>query len=160
MSKTRSMILCAALCAGAGSGALFSRSYTAEAATAADFPVETDIGGGQPSRILIENAKLRVTLVEFKKGTTRPGNLRRRSDQLIIYIDYGRLTQDPPPGVPPVPPQDRLNCNSEYGCGPVRTDGTVGGGVPPGSIAFRPKGSLGQTLRVQEDYRALYVELK
>jgi hypothetical protein len=148
-----------AFVAGLGTEALVDAR---RASAAADFPVETDIGAGEPSKLLVENSKLRVTMVNFKKGTKRPGNVRRRSDQLIIYVDDGHLKTEPIPGVPPGQDtyQDPRNCNTPIGCGPVGPDGQRASRVPSGTVAFRPKNSIAQALDIEDDYRALYVELK
>src|SRR5690349_21170252 len=91
-------IVALAFLAGFGADALLNARH---AAAAVDFPVETDIGAGESSKLLIDSNKLRVTMVTFKKGTTRPGPVKRRSDQLIIYVDDGHLKQQPIPGAPP-----------------------------------------------------------
>ncbi len=157
--KSAHTVIAIACVAGLGAG-VFTAGHMASAA-ALDFPYEKDIGGGERSQLLIENNRLRVTLVFFKKGTTRPGNLKRRSDQLIIYLDQGHLKQLPVPGRPPQDNfQDPLNCNTPIGCGPVGNDGKRANAVPSGSTAYRPKDSIAQTLEVTDDYRALYVEFK
>jgi hypothetical protein len=148
-----------AFLAGFGTDALVNARL---AAAAADFPVETDIGAGEPSQLLIDNTKIRVTMVNFKKGTTRTGNVRRRSDQLIIYVDNGHLKTQPVPGQAPGFDnyQDPRNCNTPIGCGPVGPDGKRAGNTPSGTVAFRPKNSIAQALDITDDYRALYVEFK
>src|SRR5690348_14047898 len=100
-------VVALAFLAGFGADAVLNARL---ASAAADFPVETDIGAGEASQLLIDNKKLRVTMVNFKKGTTRPGPVKRRSDQLIIYVDDGHLKTRPVPGMPETY-QDPRNCN-------------------------------------------------
>ena len=82
--KLLSLIIFAVFMAGIGAGLVLSPHVMAAAAV-----YETDVGGGAPTRVLIDNNRLRVTLVTFQKGFTRPGGVLRRADTLIAYIDPG-----------------------------------------------------------------------
>src|SRR5437016_3457305 len=70
----------------AGAGAQFAVTHV----LAADQAYEKQAGGGgAPEKVLLDNDKVRVNLVSFPKGFERPGNMKRRYDQLLVYIDPG-----------------------------------------------------------------------
>jgi hypothetical protein len=135
---------------------------------AASLPYEATVGGGAPARTLIDNDTARATLISFPKDFVRAGNLRRRYDTLIVYIDEGRLA-----GVgPPHPeyaevqafshhPDGPAVCDPIKDCDTVAPDGSWSRGAHvPGSVAWHPKDGFVGTLRAVQAYRALYIELK
>lgn len=135
---------------------------------AASLPYQQRTGGGVPMQLLVDNARLRATLISFPKDFVRPGDLRRRYDTLIVYIDEGRLA-----GVgPPHPeyaevqafshhPDGPAVCDPIKDCDTVAADGSWSRGAhEPGSVAWHPKDGFVGTLRAVQAYRALYVEFK
>ena len=126
----------------------------------ADVPeaqVEKDLGGGAPTRVLLDNNSLRVTLVSFPSGFRREGGLRRRLEQLIVYVDDGEFKVVPRPGAKPNPNAGKRGPES-----PITLDGegTKNGMHPKGTIAWHPRDSLTPTLVTSHAYRALYIEFK
>jgi hypothetical protein len=91
-------------------------------------------GGKVPMRVLIDNDKVRVSLLTFPAGYVRSEHFSRRSDQILVYLDDGEVDRN---GHRPV---ERLQ--------------------PRGSVSWDPKGGDAAPLRVTKDYRAVYVELK
>lgn len=98
-------------------------------------------GGGAPQKTIIDNDKVKVNLVAFKKGFVRPGGVKRRYDTLLVYVDPGRFTITKSGNGTPVtnPKQQRL---------------------APGSSVFHNKESVVSEIHVDEDYRVLFVEMK
>ncbi len=134
----------------------------------ASLPYQQTVGGGAPARTLSDNDTARATLISFPKDFVRPGDLRRRYDTVIVYIDEGRLA-----GVgPPHPeyaevqafshhPESPAVCDPIKDCDTVAPDGSWSRGAHvPGSVAWHPKDGFVGTLRAVQAYRALYVELK
>jgi hypothetical protein len=125
---------------------------------AAAEPVETMVGGGAPAKVLVENDKVKVTLVSYDKGFVRKGGMARGMDQVIVYIDDGDFTVPPRPGAAPQPagPRPRTPESS------IRPDGTVanGGLHERGTVAWHPKGSNTPTLNINKPYRVVFVEMK
>ena len=131
-------------------------------------PVETELGGGAPTRVLLDNNSLRVTLISYPAGFKREGGMQRRAEQLIIYVDDGDFNIIPRAGAAPNP-----NAKSKKGGGggertigpesSITLEGTLAQGHPNhprGTIAWHPKGSLTPSLETTRAYRALYIEFK
>ena len=156
-------LIVAGFAGGLGSGVVLNQKVKAAAAEAA---VEKDLGGGAPTKVLLDNSKMRVTLITFQKGTVRQGDMQRRADQLIVYLDDGDFKTVPRPGAAPNPnrgprPTGPVTCDPIKDCGPIRLDGMPSANPHAlGTIAWHPEGSLTPTLQVNSTYRALYVELK
>lgn len=134
----------------------------------ASLPYEQQVGGGAPTQTLVDNRRVRATLISFPKDFVRPGDLRRHYDTLIVYLDEGRLA-----GVgPPHPEYAEVQAFSHHPdgpavCDPIRDCDTVApdgswsrGAHAPGSVAWHPKDGFVGTLRAVQAYRALYIELK
>jgi len=136
---------------------------------AAQLPYEQVTGGGAPARTLIDNERLRAVLISFPKDFIRPGNLRRRYDTVIVYIDDGKLADvGPPPAQYAVVqafshhPNARAVCDPIKDCDSVGPDGNWAGGPVTlrGTVAWHPKDGYVENLRIGQAYRALYLELK
>lgn len=118
--------------------------------------VEKDVGNGAPTRVLVDNETMRVTLVSFPAGFKREGGLRRRMEQLIVYVDDGEFKVISQPGTKANPNAGKRGPES-----PIALDGEVSRGVhTKGTVAWHPKDSLTQTLVTSRAYRALYIETK
>ena len=98
-------------------------------------------GGGAPEKTLVDNDSLRVHLVEYKKGYIRPGSVRRRNDQLLVYIDEGQYTTLKAGDGRPLP-----NPRPSH--------------EPPGSSVFHWADTVVTENRIDNDYRVLYIEVK
>jgi hypothetical protein len=140
----------------AGAGCVTMLTRTAHAAPA-EAQVEKDLGGGAPTRVLLDNDTMRVTLVSFPAGFRREGGMKRRLEQLIVYVDDGEFKIVPPADAKPNPNAGKRGPES-----PVTLDGgaTKNGMHPKGTVAWHPKGSLTPTLVTGGAYRALYIETK
>lgn len=153
---SRSTLLTAALAATAVASTVM---IGAQASRAASASVDELDGGKVPLTVLIDNDKVRVNLLTFPAGYERPAHFRRRSDQLIVYLDDAvpRSSLSEQPGQP-------VRCGPiDQDCGPVTPDGTApaaNGLEPRGSVSWRPKGDDAAPFRVVRGYRALYIELK
>ncbi len=168
MSKKNLLVIglvAAAFCGGVGSGLMMNQKVLA---AAQDLPVEKDLGGGAPTRVLLDNSKMKVTLVTFQKDKLRQGDMRRRADQLIVYVDDGDFKMLPRPGAAGAPAGNRpprptgpVVCDPIKDCGPIALDGNPSAGVHhTGTIAWHPEGSVTGNLVANATYRALYIELK
>lgn len=163
-SRFRGSLLSGALLAAALSGGAVAAAHSNGSAAAS--PDELD-GGKVPLTVLIDNDKVRVNLLTFPQGYRRSAHFTRRSDQLIVYLDDGRLQSLPEAARPASQsneaPGQPVRCGPIHQeCGPVTPEGTApaGGLEPRGSVSWRPKGSDASPLRVLKGYRALYIELK
>ena len=107
-------------------------------------PEDREGGDGAPQKTLIENDKVKVVLVAYKKGFIRPGGFKRRHDTLLVYVDPGRYTITKGGGTGATTPVAQEQ--------PAK--------LAPGSSVFHRKDSIVSELRVDEDYRVLYVEMK
>jgi hypothetical protein len=104
-------------------------------------PEDKEGGGGAPQKTIIDNDKVKVNLVSFKKGFVRPGGVKRRYDTLLVYVDPGRFTiTKSGAGTPVAEPR------------PQR--------LAPGSSVFHNKESIVSEIHVDEDYRVLFIEMK
>ena len=158
-------LVAAGFVGGVGSGVMLNQNVLA---AAQDVPVEKDLGGGAPTRVLLDNAKMTVTLITFPKDFVRKGDMKRRADQLIVYVDDGDFKFLPRPGATPnasanAPPRPTgpVVCDPVKDCGPIALDGNPSSGIHhPGTIAYHPVGSMTNSLVANSTYRALYIELK
>ena len=107
---------------------------------AADAGYEEQIGGGAPVKVLQDNDVLRSTLISFPKGHVRQGGGKRKLDQVLIYIDKAKYSHLPTPGT-------QFTTESQ----------TV---MEAGQITYHDKNSILGTIRVDEPYRVMYVEIK
>jgi hypothetical protein len=164
MKKTyRNVLLAAAAAAGLACGNVFA------AAVSSDFDVQAGQGEspetlaaqaklgitkfeeagkegglGAPSKTLIDNDKIKVNLVAFKKGFVRPGQVKRPYDTLLVYVDPGAFTITHGGGsTKPTPAAEQK---------PSRP--------PRGSAVFHRKNSIVSESRIDEDYRVLFVMVK
>jgi len=153
-------ILCGAVVATfmAGAGAGFMVSPRVMAAAAEDPAVlaaaklgitafENDAqvgGGGAPEKLLLDNASVRVNLVSFPKGFDRPGMLKRRNDQLLVYVDPGDYTIT------------RSGMTGEK----TAPSATPRKPLEPGTVVFHPRGSVVSDSHINNAYRVLFVEIK
>lgn len=144
-------------------------TMTSPDAAAAQLPYEQVTGGGAPARALIDNEQVRVNLISFPKDFIRPGNLRRRYDTVIVYVDDGKLADvGPPPAKYAVVqafshhPNARAVCDPIKDCDSVAPDGKWAHGSPTlrGTVAWHPKDGYVENLRIGQAYRAMYIELK
>jgi hypothetical protein len=144
-------------------------SMTSPDPAAAQLPYEQVTGGGAPARTLIDNERLRAVLISFPKDFIRPGNLRRRYDTVIVYVDDGKLADvGPPPAQYAVVkafshhPDERAVCDPIKDCDSVAPDGKWAHGPVTlrGTVAWHPKDGYVENLRIGQAYRALYIELK
>jgi hypothetical protein len=159
----------AAAIGGAGIGAI--ATHSALAADSSNLPWQTDVSGGAPEKVLVDNDALRVTLISYPEGFHRQGDQRRPYNTLIAYIDEGSFKVTPRAGARPrtgeSPNASRLGkpaqCdpNPAKDCGAVGPDGAYSGQpYAPGTVNYHPKGNVTPTISVTKAYRALYIELK
>jgi hypothetical protein len=120
-------------------GAGFAGMMTARG-NAAEPKYEEQIGGGAPVKVLQDNDVLRATLISFPKGQVRQGGVKRKLDQVLIYIDDAKFSHLPTPGT-------QFDKESQ----------TV---MKAGQITYHDKDTVVGTLRVDEPYRVMYVEIK
>jgi hypothetical protein len=113
----------------------------AESGITAYEPEDKAGGGGAPQKVLVDNDVTRVNLVAFKKGFIRPGDLKRRHHQLLVYVDEGRYTIRKSGGQP-------------------RNPNATPNKHAPGSSVFHYKDSLVGESHIDEDYRVLFIEMK
>jgi hypothetical protein len=104
-------------------------------------PEDQEGGMGAPQKTLIDNDKIKVNLVAFKKGFIRPGGVKRRYDTLLVYVDPGRYTIV-------------KRGNGEPVANPTPSK------LAPGSSVFHHRDSVVSENRIDEDYRVLFIEMK
>jgi hypothetical protein len=119
-------------------GIAASRVTAAEPGAAVKY--EEQIGGGAPTKVVQDNDVLRATLITFPKGQVRQGGVKRKSDQVLIYIDKAKFTHLPTPG-------------TQFTAETQSTE-------EPGQVTYHAKDSVVGTIRVDEPYRVMYVEIK
>jgi hypothetical protein len=136
--KTFSILAAGALVAGVSVGAVTTQVIAA--AATADIPYEGQVGGGAPFKIVEDNDVLRATLISMPKGQMRQGGVKRKTDQILIYIDDAKYSHLATPGT-------QFDRESQ----------TV---VQKGKVTWHDKDTVVGTLRVDEPYRVMYVELK
>lgn len=103
-------------------------------------PEDKEGGGGAYQKTLIDNDKVKVILVDYKKGFVRPSGFKRRYDTLLVYVDPGRYTIT------------KVGANTPVKMAPHK--------LAPGSVVFHRKDSITSEIHVDQDYRVLYVEMK
>jgi len=101
-------------------------------------------GGGAPEKLLLDNDVVRVNLVSFPKGFDRKGRLKRRYNQLLVYIDPGdyTITWSGTTGKPP-PPRNKPHVP-----------------LPVGSAVYHPAGTVVSDSHINNAYRVLFIEMK
>jgi len=105
------------------------------------YEADNEVGGhGAPQKILIDNDVVRVNLVAFKKDFKRSGGMKRRYDQLLVYVDQGAYTL--------------LTANGKAIENPPSHK------VAPGSSVFHRRESVLNDTRIDQDYRVLFIEMK
>ena len=101
-------------------------------------------GGGAPQKLLIDNARVRVNLVSFPNDFNREGGLKRKNDQLLVYIDPGayEITKSGSSGkaVTPDPAKRKP--------------------LAPGSAVFHERDSVVSSTHVYAPYRVIFLEVK
>lgn len=108
-----------------------------------DYEPEGKEGGiGAPQKTLIDNSAVKVNLVAFKKGFVRPGQVKRKYNTLLVYVDEGRYTITRGGGAAAPNPNAK----------PSK--------LAPGSSVFHWKESIVSESRIDEDYRVLFVMMK
>ncbi len=106
----------------------------------ANIKYEEQIGGGAPTKVLVDNEVLRATLISMPKGHIRQGGVKRKLDQILIYIDPAKYSHLPTPG--------------------TQFDKESQSVVESGKITWHDKESVVGTIRIDEPYRVMYVEIK
>ncbi len=101
-------------------------------------------GGGAPQKLLLDNDVVRVNLVSFPKDFVRPGKLKRRYDQLLVYIDQSDFT---------------LTWSGGRG-EPYKPSEMKASKLEPGSVAWHPRESLVSESHINNAYRVIFVEMK
>ncbi len=158
--RVRYIACAAAVAASLISGTAILSIRAAAAAAAGQPRVEEELGGGAPTKVLEDNGSMRVTLISYPAGFRREGGLRRRMEQLIVYVDDGDFqvihSSDAKTRSPAAAPGQRGPESS------ITPDGglTKNGFHPQGTVAWHPKDSLTPTIVTRRAYRALFIELK
>ena len=101
-------------------------------------------GGGAPQKQLLDNARARVNLVTFPEGFTRPGGVKRKYDQLLVYIDPGayEITRSGGDGKERMPDPAKRKP------------------LDPGSAVWHERDSVVSQTHVYKPYRVIFVEVK
>lgn len=101
-------------------------------------------GGGAPQKLLLDNARVRVNLVSFPKDFTREGGLKRKNDQLLVYIDPGayEITKSGTNGKATNPDPAKRKP------------------LEPGSAVFHERDSVVSETFVYAPYRVIFLEVK
>ena len=101
-------------------------------------------GGGAPQKILLDNARVRLNIVNFPEGFKRPGGMKRKYDQLLVYIDPGayEITRSGGSGkaVTPDPAKRKP--------------------LEPGSAVWHERDSIVSETNIYAPYRVIFVEVK
>jgi hypothetical protein len=101
-------------------------------------------GGGAPQKLLLDNTRVRVNLVSFLKDFDRMGGLKRRNDQLLVYIDPGayEITRSGDSGkeITPDPAKRKP--------------------LAPGSAVFHGRDSVVSSTHIYAPYRVIFLEVK
>lgn len=101
-------------------------------------------GGGAPQNVLLDNARVRLNVVNFPEGFTRPGGMKRKFDQLLVYIDPGayEITRSGGDGKVVTPdPAKRMP-------------------LAPGSAVWHARDSVVSETHIYAPYRVIFVEVK
>jgi hypothetical protein len=120
---------------------------------------DTRIAGDAPTKVLIDNDKVKVSLVSFTSGFVRDGGQKRSQDQIIVWLDEGDYTVPPRPGA--ARPAAGANPPPRGPESAVAPDGSVVRGThPPGTVVWHPKDSTTPTMQINKPFRSIYIELK
>lgn len=106
----------------------------------AEVKYEEQVGGGAPFKVVFENEVLKATLISMPKGHVRQGGVKRKLDQILIYIDPAKYSHLPTPG--------------------TQFDKESQSIVEAGKMTWHDKDTTVGTIRVDEPYRVMYVEIK
>ena len=101
-------------------------------------------GGGAPQKLLLDNARVRVNLVSFPNDFTRGGGMKRKNDQLLIYIDPGAYEIT------------RSGTNGKE----VKIDPAKRKPLEPGSAVWHERDSVVSETHVYAPYRVIFLEVK
>ncbi len=135
-------------------------SYSNHVQAAAAMEVETQVAGAAPTKVMIENDKVRVSLASYPQGFMRDGGKRRQYDQIIVWVDEGDYTVPRPAGAPATP-GPRPNAGERGPESAIALDGSVVSGKhPPGTVVWHPKDSRTPTMIINKAFRSLYIEIK
>jgi|SRR5579862_19957 len=115
----RSTVLCAALVAGLATIASASNAASVNA------------------RVLVDNDKLRVRLLDYPAGYHGSPQLAHRADQLLVFLDQARVH-----GAPATEPSDRTDVRAS------------------GSVSWLPRDASITPIHVESAFRAIDIELK
>jgi hypothetical protein len=103
--------------------------------------VDKEGGGGAPSKVLIDNAAVKVIMVAFPKGFHRPGNVKRRYNTLLIY-----------PNAASYRPYDMATGKIVETSQPSK--------LAAGTVVYHWKESIVTPMEMQMDYNVLFVQMK
>jgi len=141
MSKLRFAKLAIAVSLVTGASGFAGAMYASAAApAAADIKYEEQVGGGAPFKVLLDNDTVRATLISMPKGHMRQGGVKRKLDQLLVYIDDAKYSHLATPG--------------------TQFDKESQSVAPAGKITWHDKDTTIGTIRIDEPYRVMYVEIK
>jgi hypothetical protein len=140
-----------AFVAGTTGGYLVPRVVAAEAARPS---------GDAPTKVLIDNDQVRVSLVSFPTGFDRAGGMKRDYDQVIVFLDDGDYTIPPRPGATPRPPSSTPPQRGPESSITPNGDVVVAGVHPQGTVAWHPKGSANMHMQINKAFRQMYIEIK
>jgi hypothetical protein len=102
-------------------------------------------GCGAPEKVLVDNEVVRVNLVSFPTGFDRCGGVKRRNNQLLVYLDPGDYT---------------LTTSGSSGK-PIKVDPNAPRKpLAPGSAVFHARDTVVSTSHVNNAYRVLFIEMK
>jgi hypothetical protein len=112
---------------------------------------------GAPTRLLIDNENVRVSLVTFPAGFKSPPGSKREYDQVLVWLDGGSVTPIKPGTAPQAPTQR----------GPQSQTALDGSVVPAGTpkpvdaVVWHPKGGNVGPVEIEgKPLRLLYIEIK
>lgn len=101
-------------------------------------------GGGAPQKVLVDNDVARVNLVSFPANFDRAGKLKRRYNQLLVYIDESDYT---------------ITWNGVVGES-IPKEKQKPSKLPPGSAVYHPRESVVSDSHIGHAYRVVFVEMK
>jgi len=143
-------------------------TMTAPDPAAAKLPREPVVGGGAPTKILIDNDMIRANLVSFPTGFIRAGGYRRRLDTVIAYVDDAEL-KDVGPSQKQFDVVQQLDAHPDAiaQCPPIKDCDSVAptgkwakGPTVRGTVAWHQQDGYVERIQIGKAYRALYIELK
>ncbi len=101
-------------------------------------------GCGAPEKNLLDNDQVRVDMVSFQTGFNRCGMLKRRYNQLLVYIDTGNYTITRSGGSgKEIPPEKQKHSH-----------------LAPGTVVYHPKDTVVSNSHIDQAYRVLFVQVK